>query len=236
MNEYEILKSKNISEIEKKLNYFFKDKNFSVLAFIHPSFVNENKDITNQNNERLEFLGDSILNLIISKYLFKKFPKKREGDLSFLRAKIVDAISCRLFLEKLDLKKYLLLGKGERILKRGKENILADLFEAIVGAIYLDGGFFKVENFLIENFKEDIKEIIKKPKVNYKEKLQNYYQIKYQSIPVYSVIKEKGPDHKKKFEIEVKVDGIIGIGVGGSKKDAEKQAAKDALRQIKILT
>ena len=142
----------NISKIEKILNYSFRNKKHLLLAFVHKSFFNENKGVIDGYNERLEFLGDSVLNLIISEYLFHKFKDEKEGILSFLRSRIVDTPSCALFLKKLKLEKYMLLGRGEGKTKRGRETILADLFEAILGAIYLDGGFLEAKKFLMENF------------------------------------------------------------------------------------
>jgi len=222
---------KNIPLIEEKIGYKFFDKNLLVYAFSHPSFVNENKNIK-ENNERLEFLGDSIFNLIISEYIYKKFPKKTEGEMSFIRSFIVDWSTCLCFIKKKGLEKYLLLGKGELFSKRGKESILADLFEAIIGAIYLDGGLSSSKKFL-NFFYPIIDKMIKNPKRNYKSELQNYFQKKYQKLPIYKVINEKGPDHLKIFEVEVFFEKRkIGNGLGKSKNSAQQQAAKDALENF----
>jgi ribonuclease-3 len=225
--------SQNILEIEKILNYSFKEKKYLHLAFVHRSFFNENRGLIEGYNERLEFLGDSVLSLIVSEYLFQRFKDEKEGILSFLRSRIVDAPSCALFVKKLKLEKFLLLGRGEDRTKRGRETILADLFEAILGAIYLDGGFLEAKKFLIENFEGDILRILEKPTINYKTELQNYSQKRYQTVPIYRTLVEKGPDHLKTFEVEVLIGNIVyGRGVGSSKKEAEIVAAKSALAKL----
>lgn len=221
--------------IESKIGYTFKNKNLLALAFIHRSFVNENRDV-NEHNERLEFLGDSVLGLITSDYLYRELPLNPEGELSYLRSRLVEASSCVSYVQKLDLEKYLALGKGERINSgRGRESILADLFEALIGAIYLDSGLDAVKQFIFSNFSEEIASILETPLSNWKAILQDYCQKKYQKPPHYFVMNEEGPDHSKVFKISVLIDDKeIGMGVGQSKKEAQQAAAKNALENVEI--
>ncbi|KPK33600.1 MAG: hypothetical protein AMS24_00550 [Chlamydiae bacterium SM23_39] len=232
MKDFEILK-KNLPSIEKKLNYIFKDKNLLFLSFMHPSFANENKYFK-KDNERLEFLGDSVLNLIVSSYLYKMFSEK-EGILTFFRSRLVDADSCAFYIKELDIDGFLLVGKGEQEDNRGKKSILADFFEAIIGAIYLDGGYLKAEEFFLNSFKKSIKKILENPIRNYKSEFQNYCQKIYKKIPLYEIIEEKGKEHEKSFKVRVILDNkIFGIGKGYSKKGAEQIAAKEAIGKLKI--
>jgi ribonuclease-3 len=233
MNEYDSLKEK-ISEIEQKIKYVFEDKELLLLSFVHRSFVNENKKIIEVHNERLEFLGDAILNLVVSEYLFKKFPKATEGELSFLRSQIVDSNSCMGYVRKLNLDSYVLLGKGEKQTEdRGRDSILADLFEAVIGAVFLDGGFFKAKDFILNNFEDDFQIFLEKPTRNFKAEFQNFCQKKYLKLPNYKIIKESGPDHSKVFEVGVYIDDtVLGIGTGPSKKEAEQAAAEKALKNL----
>jgi ribonuclease III len=223
-----------IPEIESKLGYSFKDKSLLALAFIHRSFVNEHKEVAN-HNERLEFLGDSILNMLIADYLYRYLPSTPEGELSVLRSRLVEASSCFSYVQKYTLGQYLLLGKGERLNDgRGRESILADLFEAIIGAIYVDGdgGLEAARRFLFKNFSPEIDAILKMPLRNFKAVLQDYCQKKYQQTPSYKVISEEGPDHSKVFKIAVLImDKEIGIGHGPSKKEAQQSAAENALNR-----
>lgn len=220
-------------EIEAKLNYVFKNKQYLALAFIHRSYTNENRTIA-EHNERLEFLGDSILGLIASDYLYHQLPHTPEGDLSYLRSRLVEAGSCNRYIQKLQLNEYLLLGKGERMNDgRGRESILADLFEALIGAIYLDGGLKSAQTFFLDNFGHEIDEIIRMPLRNWKAELQEYCQGKYQQHPTYTVLSESGPDHSKIFVMRVELEGKeLGRGEGSSKKLAQQAAAANALERL----
>lgn len=224
----------HLPEIESKLGYEFSVKENLALAFIHRSFFNEHRDTVFSTNERLEFLGDSVLGLIISDFLYSELPKEEEGQLSSLRSQIVEASQCAALLHYLSLAPYVLLGKGERMNDgRGRETILADLFEAIIGAIYLDGGLEKARHFVLSHFKEKIKEVLAAPFRNWKAELQDYSQKKYQKPPLYKIVKEEGPDHSKTFEVVVIIAGQeVGIGRGSSKKEAEQSAAQDAWRKL----
>jgi ribonuclease III len=223
-----------LPQVEAKLGYQFKDSALLVLAFTHRSFVNEQRQVS-QHNERLEFLGDSVLGMLISEYLYKSLPLETpEGELSNLRARLVEAAACMAYMQKLDLSQYLLLGKGERMNDgRGRDSILADLLEAIVGAIYLDGGIEPVRAFIFTNFSPEIASILKMPLTNWKAHLQDYCQKKYQHAPQYKVLEESGPDHAKTFVIAVMLDEQpLGCGTGSSKKEAQQAAAADALKRL----
>ena len=233
MNQLEQLISIS-SQIESKLGYSFKDKNLLALAFIHRSFINENRILTEKHNERLEFLGDSILGLLISEYLYRYLPGTPEGELSHLRSRLVEASSCFDYTKQLDIEQYILLGKGERLSGgRGRDTILADLFEAVIGAIYLDGGLEAARRFLFKNFSKDIEKILKTPVRNWKAVLQDFSQKKYQKTPEYIIISEAGPDHNKSFIISVMINNEeVGRGDGTSKKEAQQSAARDAVIRI----
>lgn len=226
----------NISNIEAKLGYSFRDRSLLILAFIHRSFINENRTIT-QHNERLEFLGDAVLGMLISDYLYRYLPSTAEGQLSYLRSRLVEASSCVNYMQTLNVASYILLGKGERMNDgRGRESILADLFEAIIGAIYLDGGIEAAKFFLFHHFGSQIENTLKTPLRNWKALLQDYCQKKYQQTPNYAVIQTSGPDHSKTFEISVSINQQeLGRGRGASKKEAQQAAAAKALSRFSQL-
>lgn len=228
---------KDRSSIEKRLSYHFQTPELIYLAFVHRSYVNEHKEIK-AHNERLEFLGDSVLGLIVAEYLYETFPHLPEGNLSQFRARVVDASSCMNFFQKLGLSEYILLGKGEaQSLGRGKESIAADVFEAIIGAIYLDSDFVAAKKFFLGHFAEDLTKLLQMPSRNFKAELQDYSQKKYQKPPVYKVLKETGPDHSKTFFIAVVVgDAPVAEGSGHSKKEAEQNAAENALKKLQEKT
>jgi ribonuclease-3 len=223
-----------IELIEEKLKYSFYKKDLLQLAFTHRSFVNENKESVKEHNERLEFLGDSVLGLLISEFLYNLAPTLKEGDLSYLRSRLVDASTCFSLLQKLEVEGYLLLGKGEMMnAGKGRETLLADLFEAILGAIYLDGGFEKVKAFFFDHFDQIVYEIIKQPVKNWKALLQDHYQKKIQKQPHYKVLFEEGPHHEKVFCVGVFLEEMeLGVGRGFSKKEAEQSAAQEAYKKL----
>jgi len=224
----------HISAIEKQLGYVFQEKKLLCQAFTHRSYFNEHRDSCEEHNERLEFLGDSVLGLLVSDYLYHHLPLQAEGVLSRLRAHLVEASCCVKFLHHLELTSFVLLGRGEQMnAGRGRETIFADLFEAIIGAIYLDGGMAEASKFFWSHFEEMIKNILAHPARNWKAELQDYSQKKYQKPPVYTVLREEGPDHSKSFCVVVQLEGQeAGQGVGASKKEAEQEAAKDALEKL----
>lgn len=224
----------DLTSVEERLGYLFTNKEFLLSALVHRSYLNEHKNFPVPHNERLEFLGDSVLGLVLADYLYQRLPEAPEGLLSQLRSKLVDATACASYLRKLELMDALLLGRGEQIQEgKNKLSIAADAFEAIVGAIYLDGGLVAVKSFLLCHFEEAIADAIGSPPRNYKAELQDYSQKKFQEAPVYKIAEQTGPDHAKSFRVVVYLNGVeSGVGVGHSKKQAELQAAMDALSRI----
>jgi ribonuclease-3 len=226
----------SIEDLEKKINITFNDKSYLKLALTHKSYSIENNSENNLNNERLEFLGDSVLSIIVSTYLYLKYPFSQEGDLSKYRAKIVSKEYCYYWAEKLDLGSFLFLGKGEEKSK-GRERIsnLANSFEAVLGSLYLDQGLEVTRKFLLDYLELEIIDI-SELKDDYKSKLQEILQKIYKYTPIYTVVSESGPAHNKTFKIEVKIaDKVIGYGQGNSKKQAEQLAAQDALFNKKYI-
>ena len=225
---------KNIPLIEEKIGYVFENKELLSLAFIHRSFVNEHKSQVQAHNERLEFLGDSVLGLVTADFLYHRLPSYPEGPLSQLRSRLVDAHACAYYLQKLELQDFILLGRGEALSDgKAKVSILADAFEALIGAVFIDGGASVAKSFLLSHFEEDMEAVIGSPSRNFKAELQDYAQKKYKQAPIYKVAQETGPDHAKVFHVLVIVDGKeVGVGLGESKKQAEQQAAFDALSKL----
>ncbi len=219
--------------IEEKLNYQFQDRTLLKLAFVHTSYTNEEKYFK-ENNERLEFLGDAVLQLIVSDFLYYFYRDQPEGVLSTLRSQFVNAQSCARFTKKLCIEEYLLLGKGERKnLGKSRQRLLANLFEAILGAIYLDGGYKKAFDFFHSMFRAEIQNQ-EFSLNNWKGELQDFCQKTFGTAPIYTLEDAKGPDHRKDFHVSVNVEGkVYGKGSGHSKKLAQQRAAKAALGGLK---
>lgn len=228
----------NLHSLEKNLNYKFKNDQLLCLAMTHSSYANEHKMGVVENNERLEFLGDAILNLVVSQYLYKKYPNHPEGELTKIRAKVVCESSLAYAAKKIKIGNYLLLGKGEEATGgRVRESILADAAEAIVGAIYMDSDFETTNKVLLTNFESDIVHAVAKGDlfIDFKTELQEIVQKKGKSTMEYTVVREEGPDHNKIFYIDVIVNHeSIGTGRGRNKKDAEQMAAKEALIRLGV--
>jgi len=225
---------KNTKMLEDKIGYRFHDKQILYQALVHKSYANEWPEKTDFHNERLELLGDAVLGLIIVDILFNRFKDFSEGKLSILKATLVDAPACANYMLMLGINEYILLGRGEyQSSGMQKENIMADGFEALVAAIYLDGGLEKAKAFILKNFSETIEKSIASPRQNYKANLQDFCQKNRHPTPSYSVVDEMGPDHAKTFIVKVTVAKIVQAeGQGSSKKDAEQEAAKNALKKI----
>ncbi|MBS3903985.1 MAG: ribonuclease III [Simkania sp.] len=220
--------------IEEKIGYAFLDKNLLIQAFVHRSFLNEHRSLVKEHNERLEFLGDSVLGLIVAEFLFLQLPGHPEGELSRLRSQFVEASMCSYLTGKLDLAPYVLLGKGERMNDgRGRVTILADLLEALLAAIYLDGGLEAARTFFLTHFGQDLGSSLQEPGKNWKARLQDWAQKHHKTTPIYQVLSETGPDHSKVFRVAALIDeGILGEGEGMSKKLAEQAAAEAAMRKL----
>ncbi|MCM1529934.1 MAG: ribonuclease III [Alistipes sp.] len=225
MNNTEI-----ISELEEEICYKFKDRDLIVNALSHSSYANENKQPLG-SNERLEFLGDSVLSVVVSEYLYTHLTTVAEGDLTKLRASLVCEKSLHRFAMKIDLGRYLLLGKGEENTGgRERPSILADAFEAVIAAIYLDGGMEAARAHILRFMPQDLQKGAKAAFGDFKTVLQEIVQKNPEEKVEYVLIGEEGPDHNKRFVVEVMLNSqVIGKGKGRSKKDAEQLAAKEAL-------
>lgn len=224
-----------IEDLQKKISYHFKNIGLLREALTHKSYVNENPELNLKDNERLEFLGDAVLDLAISTSLIMNFPDFQEGELSRFKSMVVSEASLAKIAARLDLGRFLFLGKGEEQTGgREKESLLANALEAIIAAVYLDGGLEPADEFIRMTFSDEISMIVKEGiSLDYKTDLQEYCQAQGLPLPVYKVSRETGPDHKKIFEIELLIrDQVFGIGIGRSKKDAEQKAAKEALKHL----
>lgn len=220
-----------LEQFEDIIGYKFKNKNYLQIALTHSSYVNEHK--MSKDNERLEFLGDSVLGLIVSNYIFAYKSSLKEGDLTKIRSTIVCEKSLMHIAEKLNIGQYIKLGKGEKISGGAKRaSILADAVEAMIAAIYLDSDFDNVSKYVLDWLGDTIKNALdNKKNDDYKSKLQEEIQKVRGRILKYELISMKGPDHERTFTIGVYCDNkLIGTGKGHSKKEAEQLAAKDALQ------
>ena len=220
----------NIIYFEKEIRYEFKDKNLLFNALLHSSYANEKKN-PKGSNERLEFLGDSVLSVVVSDYLYKNLTSVAEGDLTKLRASLVCEKSLHVFAKQINLGRYIFLGKGEENTGgRERPSILADAFEAVIAAIYLDGGMEAARKHILRFIPEIPTNGTKMAFGDFKTVLQEIVQKNPEEKVEYVLIGEEGPDHNKRFVVEVMLNSqVIGKGKGRSKKDAEQLAAKEAL-------
>ena len=222
-------------ELEKKLNYTFRDPGLLSEALSHSSYANEHRSAGLRSNERLEFLGDSVLGFVTAEFLFLQHPDLPEGDLTRIRAALVCEQSLYEVARKLDLGRYLKLGRGEEAGGgRERTSILADATEAVFAAVYLDGGIGAastlIHRVLLDAEKE---EVVEERRRDYKTALQELVQRQADQVLTYRMIGEEGPDHDKTFLAEVLLNGTqVGTGSGHSKKEAEQSAAKAALRKL----
>ncbi|PJZ53109.1 ribonuclease III [Leptospira adleri] len=226
---------KTLQKLSKKISVKFSNLEFYNTAFIHSSYKNENPEIS-EDNERLEFLGDSVLGLVAARYLFQNYPKASEGELSRIKSRIVSTPILNTISEKLGLSEYLLLGKGEASSQgKGRRKLSANLFESLVGAIYLDLGFEASEKFILKHLIEFAENPEKEESVrDYKTQLQEYSQKNFKVLPVYRMKGESGPDHAKVFQVSVRIrDQWEASGSGVSKKAAEQNAAKELYNRIR---
>ncbi|KUK13750.1 MAG: ribonuclease [bacterium] len=223
-----------IDELEKRLSYRFSNPELLKEALIHSSYAHEHG--LSKDNERMEFLGDAVLSLIVSEYLLKRYPEKKEGELALIKSKIVSRGTLAYLADKIGLGPFILLGNGDD--KQGvrkRKSTLANVFEALIGAIYLDGGLERVREFLlplIESLLEEVDKIsiaIKDPKT----RLQEILQARFKELPRYELMSIEGPNHEPIFRVKVVFRGkILGTGVGKSRKEAEKDAAKKAIEML----
>lgn len=222
--------------LEKRLGYTFENPELLIRSFCHTSYVNEQVDSHLENNERLEFLGDAVLDLAISHFLMQHFEDATEGDLSKFRAMVVDEAGLYEVALILELGDYLLLGKGEeQSLGREKPSILADTTEALIGAIYLDAGFDRAMEIIEGLFSPLLERVgTQESAHDFKSLLQEYTQQTYKSLPKYRLIEETGPAHDRSFKIALSVNGeVLAEGEGRSKKEAEQNAAREVFFCLK---
>ncbi len=220
-----------MEDLQNKIGYHFKNKNLLTEALTHSSYANEHKAKHIKYNERLEFLGDAVLSIVVSDYIFKNCPELPEGELTKLRASLVCEKSLFEFAKKINLGQYLILSKGEK--NNGGANrpsIVSDAFEALIAAIYIDGGIEPASKHILNFVIPAIKNATNKKIRDYKTTLQEIIQKNPGEQLEYVLIKESGPDHNKHFVVEVHLNSnVIGKGGGKSKKEAEQQAAREAL-------
>ena len=229
-------------EAHRRLPYHFREPALLEEALTHRSHVQEKPSTADKQNERLEFLGDAVLGLIVSEYLAETFPELAEGDLSQIRARLVGRATLADAARRLSLGRMLRLGRGEERTKgRDKTSLLANALEAVIGAVYLDGGMTAARTFTLQVLEPQLKELREDDltafRQDYKSQLQEWCQRYVQALPVYHVIEESGPDHQKTFEVTVAIEQQCrGSGKGRSKKIAEQEAAKQALEQLRPAT
>jgi ribonuclease-3 len=223
-----------LNKFEEIIGITFKDKNLLKQAFTHRSYLNENRNLTLSHNERLEFLGDAVLELSVTKYLYDQFPTKPEGDLTALRSALVNAITLSEVATNIQVNDFLLLSKGEaKDTGRARQYILANTFEAIIGAIYIDQGFEMANEFISKFVLTLTDEIVRTGTwIDAKSSFQEKAQERAGITPSYKKLKDTGPDHDKHFTVGVYLDEVlIAEGTGKSKQDAEQEAARKGLEK-----
>ncbi|MHB9335393.1 ribonuclease III [Fusobacterium polymorphum] len=219
---------KNLLDLEHKLNYYFNDRNLLKNALLHKSLGNERKEYKNQNNERLELLGDAVLDLIVAEYLYKNYKNASEGTIAKLKAMIVSEPILAKISRQIGVGKFLMLSRGEVMSGgRNRESILADSFEAILGAVYIDSNLEEARVFALSHIKQYIDHIEENEDIlDFKSILQEYVQKEFRTVPTYELVAERGPDHMKEFEIQVIVGNYKEKAVAKNKKKAEQLSAK----------
>ena len=226
---------KEIRELEKALRVRFRRLELLDQALSHPSFVNELPEQRGAHYEKLEFLGDAVLELVVSHELFEKYPTYFEGELTKLRAAVVSKPTLAKIAKKIGIDPYIRLGKGEELGGGRKRNsLLADVMEAVIGALFLDSGLKAAREFVVRHFSDDIDRLDQdQQKMDYKSILQEITQSRFQTLPRYIVLNESGPPHDRTYEILLTInDQPYGSGQGRNKKEAQQNAARDALAKL----
>jgi ribonuclease-3 len=229
-------RTQELSSLQKQIGYPFRDILLLNKALTHKSFVNENSQFL-KDNERFEFLGDSVLDLIVSGYMIKAFPDFAEGTLSKIRAAVVNETCLAELARQIDLGRYLLLGRGEESSGgREKNSLLANAYEALAGAIYFDSNLETALNIYLPVLEKEVAKYAETARFrDYKSEIQEYTQTHFNCVPNYKVVNETGPAHAKEFEVVVLIqESIRGRGIGKSKKEAEQAAAKSALESFNL--
>lgn len=222
----------NFSLLEQKIGYSFKDKSFLKEALTHRSYLNENPKWGSSHNERLEFLGDAVLELAATEELFNRYPDEAEGKLTSLRAALVNYQMLAFVAREIELEEFVLLSRGEaKDIGRAREVILANAMESLIGAIYLDGGYADAKTFVIRFVMNNLDQVIRNGlDKDAKSELQELAQGKMKVTPIYRVLDERGPEHEKTFRVGVYIaDRLAAEGEGLSKQEAELEAARQAL-------
>jgi len=226
---------RKLAHLQELIQVKFKDRALLNKSLVHRSYVNEYTSAKVKDNERLEYLGDSVLGLIVNEYLFKRFDNYPEGDLAKIKSAVVSEATLAKVAREIKLGTYLLMGKGEELSGgRDRASILANSFEALIGAVYLDAGIKVCRKFVLNLLKNDIERIdrmtyLRDPKTT----LQEYVQKRYRERPLYEVVEERGPDHKKEFIVKLVINGMEAArGTGSSKRKAEMLAAEEVLKRI----
>lgn len=235
-SEEEKKRIEQLRHLQKKLNYRFRNLSLLDQALTHSSFSHE-RNLLGRDYERIEFLGDSILGMVISEYLFRQFPFFSEGQLTKLKSQIVSTATLATLGRFLNLENFLQMGKGENEDGRTHPLFLAGSLEAILGAVYLDGGLKAVARLILSHFETEIQRIEKgEGRRDYKSLLQELTLKRFKSTPHYQVVSEAGSQHQKQFDITVTIEGkLYGSGTGRNKKSAEQQAAKEAIAKLMAL-
>jgi len=228
--------NRDLKELQSRIGLMFRRAELLRQAFTHSSYVNEHRIAGHKDNERLEFLGDAVLELTVSEFLYETYPGRSEGELTKLRASIVCEPSLVTFAERLDFGAFVLLGKGEEMTGgRSRPALLADVFESFIGALYLDQGLDSVKAFLKEHMFATLSGEGKQLVIDYKTQLQEYTQHHGLGVLEYRIVDERGPAHEREFIAEVHMDAeLLGTGAGRSKKEAEQQAASRALAKLNV--
>ncbi len=225
----------NLATLQQTLGVSFNNPSLLELALVHSSYVNENPDLAPASNERLEFLGDAVLGLIVAEKLYQDFPHLSEGEMTRLRAALVCQDTLARVARAHKLGDYLYLGKGERASSgQRKPTNLARALEAVIAAIFLDQGLSTTRDVTLRLFNKELQKVASQGvEVDYKSQLQEFIQARGQQAPAYRVVAATGPDHEKKFTVEVRIgDTVLGKGTGKSKKTAETEAARSALQRL----
>lgn len=228
--------TEGLDEFQRRLEYRFRQQRLLIEALTHKSYLNEVGGAEETDNERLEFLGDAVLDLVVSEYLVQAFPEAAEGELSKLRSRLVSEKTLSRVAQRIGLGDLLRLGRGEtKTQGHSKPSILADALEAVFAAVYLDGGPEAAARCVKAVFSEELASCDRTlTRGDYKTDLQEFCQRKFEMLPHYRTIRETGPDHEKMFEVEILIRGErYGVGAGKSKKEAEQMAAKQALEKVR---
>ena len=228
----------DVARLQEVLGYTISDRQVFTEALSHRSYLQMTGDPSTVSNERLEFLGDAVLNLAVAEYVFRHHPGAPEGDLTKIRSRLVNRKALGIYAEEIRLADFMLMSpSASQVIRRGLETILADAFEAVIGAVYIDGGYLQAKEFVERTVDEALRlGLIKSDDENFKSRLLEHAQASGLGIPRYLTMHETGPDHDRTFTIEVYLGNVShGVGKGKNKKDAEQAAAEQGLQQLGVI-